>query len=103
MAGSTRTAGNGVCAKKPRTGCTSWPIRYALENTHRPLFAFALFLDWANASGRQGFHTLVKDRSLEFYGGDVNCPLDYEPGGQDFLSPCLAEADLMRRVMEPSE
>jgi len=27
----------------------------------------------------------------------------YEPSGQDFLSPCLAEADLMRRVMPASE
>jgi len=34
---------------------------------------------------------------------DRNCPLDYEPSGQDFLSPCLAEADLMRRVLAPRE
>jgi amidase len=33
----------------------------------------------------------------------VDCPLDYEPGGQDFLSPCLAEADLMRRVQAPDD
>src|SRR6202035_5457631 len=34
-----------------------------------------------------------------FYQGDRNCPLNYEPSGQDFLSPCLAEADFMRRVL----
>jgi hypothetical protein len=33
---------------------------------------------------------------------DRNCPIDYEPSGQDFLSPCLAEADFMRRVQEPA-
>ena len=31
----------------------------------------------------------------------MSCPLSYEPSGQDFLSPCIAEADLMRRVLEP--
>ena len=31
---------------------------------------------------------------------DRGCPLAYEPSGHDFLSPCLAEADLMRRVLE---
>ena len=36
---------------------------------------------------------------MRFYSSDRACPLDYEPSGQDFLSPCLAEADLMRRFM----
>ena len=27
----------------------------------------------------------------------------YEPSGEDFLSPCLAEADVMRRVLPPAE
>ena len=30
---------------------------------------------------------------------DRGCPFGWEPSGQDFLSPCLAEADLMRRVL----
>jgi hypothetical protein len=34
---------------------------------------------------------------------DRDCPLAYEPSGQDFLSPCLAEADLARRVLAPDE
>jgi hypothetical protein len=29
--------------------------------------------------------------------------LAYEPSGEDFLSPCLAEADFMRRVLEQPE
>ena len=33
---------------------------------------------------------------------DRSCPLGYEPSGHDFLSPCLAEADLLRRVLEPN-
>ena len=39
----------------------------------------------------------------ESYGGDRDCPIDYEPSGQDFLSPCLAEADLIRRVLGPEK
>ncbi|MDH4260262.1 MAG: DUF2891 domain-containing protein, partial [Gammaproteobacteria bacterium] len=38
-----------------------------------------------------------------YYLADRDCPLRYEPSGEDFLSPCLAEADLMRRVMAPVE
>jgi hypothetical protein len=35
----------------------------------------------------------------DFYLEDSNCPLNWEPGGYDFLSPCLEEADIMRRVL----
>ena len=43
--------------------------------------------------------TLIDERSRDYYLDDVDCPLAYEPSGEDFLSPCLAEADLMRRVL----
>ncbi len=39
----------------------------------------------------------------QFYLSDKNCPLAYEPSGEDFLSPCLGEADLMRRVLPSQE
>ena len=29
----------------------------------------------------------------------MNCPISWEPGGTDFLSPCLEEADLMWRIL----
>ena len=41
---------------------------------------------------------LIDERSRFYYLGDVACRLEYEPSGEDFLSPCIAEADLMRRV-----
>ena len=43
------------------------------------------------------------DAAERFYRADRSCPLSYEPSGQDFLSPCLAEADVMRRILSPSE
>ena len=46
---------------------------------------------------------LIEARSRAFYLADVHCPLAYEPSGEDFLSPCLAEADLMRRILSPRE
>jgi len=66
-------------------------------------FAFALFIDWARVAGDTAFEAMVVERSLAFYRDDVDCPMAYEPGGQDFLSPCLAEADLMRRVQTSQE
>jgi hypothetical protein len=38
-----------------------------------------------------------------FYYADRSCPLSYEPSGEDFLSPCLGEADFMRRVLGPKD
>ncbi len=78
-------------------GKLAYPIR--VGEHAQTAFAFGLFLDWAHAAGRKDFFKLVEQRSREFYATDLNCPLAYEPGGQDFLSPCLAEADLMRRIM----
>jgi hypothetical protein len=34
---------------------------------------------------------------------DRDCPVTYEPSGEDFLSPCLAEADAVRRVVRGKE
>ena len=79
----------------------AYPIR--IGEHAQTAFAFGLFLDWARASGRSDFYELVAGRSRDFYLNDRVCPLAYEPGGQDFLSPCLAEADLMRRIMSAED
>ena len=79
----------------------AYPIR--MGEHAQTAFAFALFLDWAEVAGDVDFQQLVTQRSRQFYLDDINCPLAYEPGGQDFLSPCLAEADLMRRVQTSPE
>lgn len=66
-------------------------------------FAFGLIWDWAGVAGDDGMRELLASRVGDFYLGDRGCPLAYEPGGQDFLSPCIAEADLVRRVLGPAE
>jgi hypothetical protein len=66
-------------------------------------FAFGLILDWARIADDDEMEQLLISRIRELYFEDHNCPLSYEPSGQDFLSPCLAEADLMRRILTAPE
>ncbi|HZH77265.1 MAG TPA: DUF2891 domain-containing protein [Archangium sp.] len=78
----------------------SRPIR---EGEHdQTAFSFGLILDWARQAGDLPMEQLLTARVQAFYGKDRRCPLSYEPSGQDFLSPCLGEADLMRRVFPPA-
>ena len=62
-------------------------------------FALGLMVDYARAGNDQKFAELLVSKGKQFYLNDKNCPLAYEPSGEDFLSPCLGEADLMRRVL----
>jgi len=66
-------------------------------------FALGLMFDYAHGNGDQDFAALVVSKARLFYLSDKNCPLAYEPSGEDFLSPCLGEADLMRRVLPSQE
>jgi hypothetical protein len=66
-------------------------------------FALGLIFDYAHGNGDQKLAELVVSRAKQYYLGDKNCPLAYEPSGEDFLSPCLGEADLMRRVLPSQE
>ena len=77
------------------------PIRVGEHS--QTAFALGLVLDWARVAGDAETEALVVSRSRDFYGADRDCPLAYEPSGEDFLSPCLGEADLMRRVLPPAE
>jgi hypothetical protein len=77
------------------------PIRIGEHN--QTAFSLGLLLDAARANGDKSFESLLVRRTLEFYENDRNCPLEYEPSGEDFLSPCLAEADVMRRVLTPAD
>ncbi|MCK5941860.1 MAG: DUF2891 domain-containing protein [Planctomycetes bacterium] len=75
----------------------SHPIRTGEHS--QTAFAMGLMLDWARAVGDREFEQLLVARANAFYGDDRGWNLAFEPGGQDFLSPGLAEADLMRRVL----
>jgi hypothetical protein len=78
-----------------------WPVRSGEHS--QSAFALGLLLDWARASGRREEAARVVARVVSLYGEDRAAPVRYEPSGHDFLSPALAEADLMRRCLGPSE
>src|SRR6266403_1873994 len=79
----------------------SYPVRIGEHD--QTAFGLGLMLDYARGKGDEPFTKLVSDSARKFFLADKNCPLSYEPSGEDFLSPCLAEADVMRRVITQKE
>jgi hypothetical protein len=75
----------------------SHPVRIGEHD--QTAFSLGLILDYARGVGNQTLVELVVSKAQQFYLMDNDCPLAYEPSGEDFLSPCLGEADLMRRVL----
>jgi len=74
-----------------------YPIRVG-EHTNTA-FALSFAYDYAEAVGDTEFLNLIDKRAKEFYLKDDNCPVTWEPSGFDFLSPCLQEIDIMRKVL----
>jgi len=79
----------------------SYPVRIGEHD--QTAFSLGLMLDYARSAQDEKFTGLLVKKSKQFYSNDKNCPLTYEPSGEDFLSPCLGEADLMRRVLSSNE
>ena len=82
-------------------GKLSHPIR--IGEHAQTAFALGLMIDYARAAKNEEFEKLLVEKARKFYLNDKNAPLAYEPGGEDFLSPALGEADVMRRVLPPNE
>jgi hypothetical protein len=84
----------------------SHPVRSGEHS--QTAFALGLILDYvkndyARNTGDHEFRNLLLTKARDFYMADKNCPLAYEPSGEDFLSPCMAEADAMRRVLSSTD
>jgi hypothetical protein len=79
----------------------SHPVRSGEHS--QTAFALGLAIDYARNVGDADFLNLLLAKARDFYAADTHCPLAYEPSGEDFLSPCLAEADVMRRVLSPTD
>lgn len=77
------------------------PVRVG---THaQTAFAMSLALDWSRRRGQRRFERLVGNRALAFHLQDRDLPLHLEPSGEDFLSPSLGAADLLRRLLAPGD
>lgn len=75
----------------------TYPIRTGVHpNT---AFGLSLALDYARAVDSHELTSVIEERSRTYYLSDVDYPARLEPSGEDFLSPALTEADLMRRVL----
>jgi hypothetical protein len=79
----------------------NYPIRVG-EHTNTA-FGLCFAWDYALAMGNEALQGAIGSRAREFYLEDAGCPFDWEPSGYDFLSPCLEEIDLMRRVLDKDE
>jgi hypothetical protein len=78
----------------------TYPIRTGVHpNT---AFGLAFALDYARSIKNQRLVTLLEERSRSYFGRDSKYPAAWEPSGEDFFSPALMEADLMRRVLKPA-
>ena len=79
----------------------TYPIRTGVHpNT---AFGLAFAFDYAETVGNKKLAALIAERSRTYFGNDIDYPAAWEPGGEDFFSPALMEADLMRRVLNPAE
>ncbi|MFD2518469.1 DUF2891 domain-containing protein [Salinimicrobium flavum] len=74
-----------------------YPIRVGEHNN--TAFALALAHDYAEATESEELKLLIEKRARDYYINDDDCPLSWEPGGFDFLSPCFSEIDIMRRIL----
>src|SRR5262249_45288181 len=78
---------------------------YHIRTGVHPNTAFGLMfaLDYAKAVENKALRELVEERSRTYYAKDAGIPAKWEPDGNDFFSPSLMEADLMRRVLPARE
>lgn len=78
-----------------------YPIRVGEHSN--TAFGLAFALDYSRTTQNKPLQGMIEKRARDFYINDQNCPQTWEPGGYDFLSPCLIEADLMARVLAKDE
>lgn len=80
-------------------------LTYPIRTGVHPDTAFALgqIIDYARAVGDADLEKIAAARAKEYFLADKNYPTTYEPSGEDFFSPGLNEADLLRRVLSREE
>lgn len=77
----------------------NYPIRVG-EHTNTA-FGLSMAWDYAVVIGDETLKNAIITSVGRFYENDANCPLTWEPSGFDFLSPCLEEANLVRKIYSP--
>jgi hypothetical protein len=75
----------------------SRPVRVGTHGNSA--FALSCVHDYAQVVSNTGLADAAEKTARRFYLDDEDAPVAYEPYGWDFLSPTLAEANLLRRVL----
>ncbi|HET8996580.1 MAG TPA: DUF2891 domain-containing protein [Acetobacteraceae bacterium] len=78
----------------------AYPSRSGLHSN--TAFALILALDYSAAAGDAALAEAGRGAARAWYLQDADCQA-WEPSSEDFLSPCLAEALCMQRVLPPEE
>ena len=66
-------------------------------------FGLSFAFDYAKTLNNEALKNAITERAKFFFLKDENCPMTWEPSGSDFLSPCLEEAALMKRLLPETE
>jgi hypothetical protein len=79
-------------------------LRYPVRaGTHtNTAFALSFAHGWARHHD-PALARAIERRARDYYLEDRSCPIGWEPGGFDFLSPCLEEAALMLEILAEGE
>ncbi len=75
----------------------AYPVRTGTHN--QTAFSMVLIHDWAIENNPK-IKFLIEDKARIFFGNDSDYPIHLEPSGEDFLSPSLASAWLMSRILD---
>jgi hypothetical protein len=78
-----------------------YPVRAGAHGN--TAFACLLALDYARMRPDAALQDAVHEASQRWYRADRDAPLDYEPSLDDFLSPALIEALLMKEILPSRE
>ena len=78
-----------------------YPVRVGTHTN--TAFGLSFAWDYARTFDDQPLQEAIRARALAFYDADAGCPLGWEPSGADFLSPCMEEVNLMRRILDKSD
>jgi len=78
-----------------------YPIRVGEHSN--TAFGLTFAYDYALKANDNSLKEMIESRAKDFYMADEDCPISWEPSGYDFLSPCLEELDIMRRILNKDE
>jgi hypothetical protein len=79
----------------------NYPLRVGTHTN--TAFGLSFAYDYAKTTNHEALKNAITERAKYFFLNDQNCPITWEPSGTDFLSPCLEEAALMKRLLPIQE